>query len=259
MRPEADNTIGILNRAPQGVKLPGPLPSRRALLSYGNRAHATRAGDRGADAGTRETAVVTTAVQRFYRYHAYIYDWTRWMILHGRRRAVSALGLSPGADVLEIGCGTGLNFRLLHSELDPQRGRLVGLDFSGDMLRKAQRRVESRGWSNVELIQADATKMNLGRRFDGVLFAYSLTMIPDWPAALERAREHLKPNATLVVLDFGPFHGWGPLAPVMRGWLRSSHVETLRPYTDRIRELFPDTRVQHWLGGYNFTAIARNR
>ncbi len=202
---------------------------------------------------------MTTAVQRFYRYHAYIYDWTRWMILHGRRRAVAALGLTPGADVLEIGCGTGLNFRLLLSELDPQRGRLVGLDFSNDMLRQAQRRVEARGWSNVELLQADATKMNLGRRFDGVLFAYSLTMIPDWPAALERAREHLKPGATLVVLDFGPFHGWGPLAPAMRGWLRSSHVETLRPYTDRVRELFPDTQVQHWLGGYNFTAIARNR
>lgn len=198
-----------------------------------------------------------TTVQRFYRFHAYVYDGTRWMILHGRRRAVEQLGLAPESQVLEVGCGTGLNFRYALEHLDATRGRLTGLDFSADMLRIAQRRRSHHAWANVDLVQADATKMNLGRTFDGILFAYSLTMIPDWPAALERAREHLKPGGRLVVLDFGRFQRWGPLAPVMRTWLRLNHVDTLAGYEDRLRDLFAGLEITHWLGGYNFTAVGR--
>ncbi len=198
-----------------------------------------------------------TAVQRFYRYHALVYDSTRWMILHGRRRAVARLELRPDSQVLEVGCGTGLNFRYVLEQLDPPAGRLSGLDFSADMLRKAQRRIRARGWSNVDLIQADASTLALERRFDAVLFGYSLTMIPDWAAALEQAYEHLRPGGRLVVLDFGRFDGWGPLGALMRGWLRLNHVETLRPYERKLREIFGAVEVEPWLGGYNFTAVGR--
>ena len=212
-----------------------------------------------------EQTLEQSAVQRFYRYHAYIYDKTRWMILHGRRRAAERLGLRRDSSVLEVGCGTGLNFRYVLEHLDPQRGRLVGLDFSQDMLARAQHRVAARaakradglGWQNVELLQADATQMQLGRKFDAILFAYSLTMIPDWEAALRRAGEHLAPGGRVVVLDFSTFGGWGPLAPVMRWWLRSNHVETTRPYVAGLRRVFPALEVSERLGGYNFTAVGR--
>ena len=201
-------------------------------------------------------AAPTSSVQRFYRFHAYIYDWTRWMILHGRRRAVQRLGVAPGSEVLEIGCGTGLNFRFVIEALQ-NRGRLVGLDFSADMLKRAAKRDAAQQWNNVELIQADATKMALGRQFDAILFAYSLTMIPDWRASLRRAFEHLKPGGRLAVLDFGRFQYWGPFAPLMRGWLRANHVETLQPYADVLREVCGNAEVYSWFGGYNFTAVAR--
>lgn len=199
--------------------------------------------------------MASTSVQRFYRYHARVYDKTRWMILHSRREAVDHLQLTSDASVLEVGCGTGLNFRFVLDRLDGQRGHLTGLDFSADMLVQARNRVASRGWSNVDLVEGDASTMSLGRQFDGILFAYSLTMIPDWGAALERAREHLRPGGRLVVLDFSTFLGWGPLAPLMRLWLRSCHVETQRPYVDHLRTLFPALHVRHWLGGYNFIAV----
>lgn len=198
-----------------------------------------------------------TAVQSFYRYHARVYDWTRWTILHGRKRAVGRLELHSDSEVLEVGCGTGLNFRYILDQLDPERGRLVGLDFSSEMLRQARKRLAARGWNNVELIEADAARLDLGRRFDGILFAYSLTMIPDWQSAIERAREHLKPGGRLVVLDFGQFKRWGLLGAVMRLWLRLNHVETLRQYEDKLHEVFPDLDVYHWLGGYNLTAVGR--
>lgn len=199
----------------------------------------------------------TTAVQRFYRYHAYVYDYTRWMILHGRRRAVELMALNPDSQVVEVGCGTGLNFRYMLDVLDANRGRLIGLDFSADMLERAERRVAANGWGNVELMQADATTLSLGRKFDAIFFAYSLTMIPDWPKALERAYDHLKPGGCLAVLDFGKFSGWGPTGPLMRAWLRANHVETLQPYIETMERVCGRVDVVDWLGGYNFTAIAR--
>jgi len=200
-----------------------------------------------------------TAVQRFYRYHAYVYDGTRWVILHGRRRAVEMLALRPDSRVLEIGCGTGLNFRYMVERLDPEAGQLTGLDFSADMLRRAARRLDARGWHNVELVRGDAGKLALGRRFDGILFAYSLSMIPDWARALERAYEHLRPGGRLVVHDFGRFETWGLLGGLMRGWLRLNHVETRRPYAEKLRELCDSFELYRWLGGYNFTAVGQRR
>lgn len=157
--------------------------------------------------------------------------------------------------MLEVGCGTGLNFRHLLRPLDPDRGRLVGLDFSADMLRQAAKRVEACGYRNVQLVQGDATCMDLGEKFDGILLAYSLTMIPDWKAALERARAHLKPEGRLVVLDFGKFEGWGFLGGLPRGWLRMNHVEVRRPYLDAMDAMFEPLQVHRWFGGYNFTAV----
>jgi len=200
---------------------------------------------------------LSTAVQTFYRYHAHIYDWTRWTILRGRKRAVARLQLRSDSDVLEVGCGTGLNFRYVLDQLDPERGRLVGVDFSPDMLRRARKRVAAHGWGNVELVEADATELDLKRRFDGILFAFSLTLIPDWRAALDRAKQHLKPGGRLVVLDFGQFKNWGPLGALMRGWLRFHHVETVREYEDGLREVFQDLEVHHWLGDYGLTAVGR--
>src|SRR5262245_54883533 len=42
-----------------------------------------------------------------------------------RRRAVAALRLQPGQRVLDVGCGTGLNFRLLSEGVGPS-GLVVG-------------------------------------------------------------------------------------------------------------------------------------
>jgi len=178
-----------------------------------------------------------------------VYDSTRWMILHGRRAAVELLALRPDSQVLEIGCGTGLNFRRLLEKLDPARGVLTGLDFSADMLRRARRRIERRGWANVRLVLEDATCFSLPPRFDAVLFAYSLTMIPDWRAALERAYGHLRPGGRLVVLDFGRFQSWGPLGGLMRLWLRLNHVSTDRPYVEGLRSICGHVRARHGLGG----------
>lgn len=197
----------------------------------------------------------TTAVQRFYRYHAHVYDATRWLILPGRRAAVGALGLRPHSMVLEIGCGTGWNFPLVAEQLDPKQGHVVGLDFSEAMLAKARKRLSDKGLNNFELIHGDATDLRLDRRFDAVLFAYSLSMIDDWEVAIARAVEHLASSGRLVILDFGEFDAWGPAAPAIRAWLGLHHVRVRRPYLQALARRLNTLRVRRGLGGYFFMAV----
>ncbi len=199
------------------------------------------------------------AIQRFYRFHARIYDGTRWPFLYGRRRAAAALDLRPDSRVLEVGCGTGLNLRYILEYLDPDAGALVGVDYSPDMLAQAEKRIGARGWQNVALHQADAATLDLGRRFDAILFAFSVAVIPNWSAALERAYEHLTTGGRLVVLDFGRFERWGRVGALARWWLRRHHVETLGPYTERLAAIFGQIDVEQWLGGYGFLAVGQKR
>jgi S-adenosylmethionine-diacylgycerolhomoserine-N-methlytransferase len=139
--------------------------------------------------------------------------------------------------------------------MDSRRGRLVGLDFSRDMLRKAEKRKLEQGWKQVDLVCADATQMKFRETFDSILFAYSLTMIPAWEAALDAAFEHLNPGGRMVVLDFGTFDGWGPARKIALAWLGLHHVEVRRPHLDKLRALFPGLKVRFHFGGYNFLAV----
>src|ERR1700759_5167472 len=72
-----------------------------------------------------------------------------------RLRAVRALGLRAGDTVIDIACGTGLNFPLIQDAIGPG-GHLVGVDLTDAMLAQAQDRIAANGWGNVSLVQADA-------------------------------------------------------------------------------------------------------
>jgi ubiquinone/menaquinone biosynthesis C-methylase UbiE len=202
-------------------------------------------------------AVDDSAVRAFYRVQARVYDCTRWLFLFDRAWAVRKLRIMPGQTVMEIGCGTGLNLPLLRNAVGPS-GSVVGVDFSGDMLARAERKVERGGWRNVRLVQADATHLQLNAQCDVAFFAYSLTMIPDWRAALSRVLGHVRPGGRLGVLDFGDFAGWGRLARgVAAWWLRQSHVETQRSYIEALANCLADLEYYPRRGGYNFLAVGR--
>src|SRR5215813_9089883 len=98
--------------------------------------------------GTREYLIET------YRKKAKRYDITsRLYPVPGypqrtqRLRAVQALGLRTGDTVIDMACGTGLNFPLLQQAIGPG-GRILGVDLTDAMLTRAQARIEANGWSN---------------------------------------------------------------------------------------------------------------
>ena len=140
-----------------------------------------------------------------YARQRHIYDLTRKYYLLGRDRLIAGLALSPGAAVLEIGCGTGRN--LIAVARAYPSARLFGLDISDEMLTTARAKVAAAGLSaRIVLRQGDATSFDAAAlfgqpRFDRVFFSYTLSMIPDWQAALARGAAAAGERLSLV--DFG--------------------------------------------------------
>lgn len=140
-------------------------------------------------------------LESFYRGQAEDYDAFRRRLLPGRRELWDALPAPPGGRWCDLGGGTGSNLEFLDARLaDLEHVYIV--DLAPSLLDIARRRAERRGWSNVQTVCADVCELTLPEPVDVVTFSYSLTMIPDWFAAIERAWDLLRPGGWLGVVDF---------------------------------------------------------
>ena len=117
-----------------------------------------------------------------------------------RARAVNALGLRPGDSVVDIACGTGLNFSLIEQVIGPA-GRIVGVDLTDAMLSQAQQRIEANGWSNISLVQADAAAFDFPTEVDAILSTYALTQVPECGDVISRGATALSHGGRWAVLD----------------------------------------------------------
>lgn len=205
-------------------------------------------------------------MDRIYRHQRHIYDITRKYYLLGRDEMIAALDVPAGADVLEVGCGTGRNL-ILAARRCPS-AKFAGLDISAEMLATAEANLKRAGMDGkMTLARADATDFDpaalFGReKFDRIFVSYALSMIPDWRGALAQALDHLAPGGKLAIVDFGQqenLPGW--LRSLLRAWLRQFHVtprqelsraiaaEAMkRGFTWRVRPLY---RGYAWIGEVN--------
>jgi ubiquinone/menaquinone biosynthesis C-methylase UbiE len=181
--------------------------------------------DVGASAGdrTRERLIAT------YRKKAKHYDVTsRLYPVPGypqpeqRRRAVQALRLRPGDTVIDVACGTGLNFQLIEDVIGPE-GRIIGVDLTDAMLARAQARIEAKGWTNVSLIQADASRFDFPTEVEGVLSTYALSQVPECAAVIARGAAALSGGGRWVVLDL-------KLPDNTPHWLAKLGTATVQPF-----------------------------
>jgi ubiquinone/menaquinone biosynthesis C-methylase UbiE len=117
-----------------------------------------------------------------------------------RRRAVRALGLALGDTVVDIACGTGLNFPLVE-DLVGSEGRIIGVDMTDAMLAQAQLRIEANGWSNLSLVQADAAAFEFPTGVDAILSTYAMTQVPQCAQVITHGAAALSAGGRWVVLD----------------------------------------------------------
>jgi ubiquinone/menaquinone biosynthesis C-methylase UbiE len=117
-----------------------------------------------------------------------------------RRRAVQALGLRAGETVIDIACGTGLNFPLIEEVIGPD-GRIVGVDLTDAMLAHAQERIETNGWRNIGLVQSDAVDFDFATEVDAILSTYALSQVPECAEVIAHGAAALSGDGRWVVLD----------------------------------------------------------
>jgi demethylmenaquinone methyltransferase/2-methoxy-6-polyprenyl-1,4-benzoquinol methylase len=133
---------------------------------------------------------------------------------------VQALGLRPGDTVVDIACGTGLNFPLLEEAIGPG-GRIVGVDLTDAMLAHAQERVKTNGWRNISLVQADAADFDFPAEVDAILSTYALTQVPESAAVIAHGAAALSARGRLAVLDL-------KVPDNTPGWLAQFGTATVR-------------------------------
>ena len=139
-----------------------------------------------------------------------------------RRQAVQALRLRPGATVVDMACGTGLNFPLLEKAVGPG-GRIVGVDLTDAMLARAQDRIAKNGWSNISLVQSDAASFDFPAGVDAILSTYALTQVPGCADVIAHGAKALSGGGRWAVLDL-KVPGRTP------GWLTQLGTATVRPF-----------------------------
>jgi SAM-dependent methyltransferase len=133
---------------------------------------------------------------------AQAYDGTRaipiGVLEEACRRLIGRHLLSPGASVLDVGCGTGQITDVLH-----RAGcAVVGLDISAAMLRLARSRTP-----DVPVLVGSAYDLPFGDgTFDAAIVSKLFQHLRDWPAALRQIKRVLRPGGALVhVRDVGAF------------------------------------------------------
>lgn len=202
-------------------------------------------------------------IEHTYQNWAKVYDWLTPIYLLGnekrlREKTIGLLHLQPGETVLDIACGTGRNFALILEKIGPT-GRLIGVDYTPAMLTRARERVEREEWKNVELIQADAACIDLGRKFDAALCTLAISAIPNYRGALDRMAAHLKPGGWLAISDAQRSSGW---TGFLFNWLAdllaygAAAVSTRRPW-EILREMLGDFHYEEWFSGFFYVAGGR--
>lgn len=141
-------------------------------------------------------------LESFYAGQAEDYDRFRRRLLKGREEMYEKIDLPNGGRWVDMGGGTGGNLEFVADRINRLKQVSV-VDLSPSLLKRADQRIAQHDWENVRTVEADATTWQPDEGpVDVVTFSYSLTMIPDWFAAIDNALAMLKPGGRIGIVDF---------------------------------------------------------
>ena len=153
--------------------------------------------------------------------------------------------LPAGGTVVDCPCGAGPALRALRpgGAVD-----YVGVDLSPAMLRRARKRISSRGLTGAQLIEASATEIPLPEASADLFLSYwGLHCFEDPAAALVEAARILKPSGRLA----------GACFVLGRDSLRQRLL--VRPHTGDFGPIGTQDQVEDWLAAARFKLAATSR
>src|SRR5437867_3129004 len=131
----------------------------------------------------------------------------------------------PGAEVLEVGVGTGLSLAAY-----PTHCEVTGIHLAPEMLERAKQKAVENGWRHFRLLQMDALNLDFpDNAFDYVTSFHVISVVPDPVRMMQEIHRVCKPGGTVVIINhfrttkpvLGPLIG--ALDPLTRrlGWSAS--------------------------------------
>ena len=146
-------------------------------------------------------------MDNIYRYTRHVYDFTRKYYLLGRDKLIAGLNVKTGDHIIEIGCGTARNLVKM-AEANPH-AVFMGLDASEEMLKTAQKNLERACQEYCIPIKKgfaqnyDSKALFGMKKFQRIVFSYSLSMIPPWKESIDHALACLAKGGEIHIVDFG--------------------------------------------------------
>lgn len=123
--------------------------------------------------------------------------------LHKRWRAdtMKRMNVQPGTKALDVCCGTG-DWTIALAEKVGPNGKVVGLDFSKNMLKVGEEKVKDLNLEQVQLIHGNAMELPFeDNSFDYVTIGFGLRNVPDYLQVLKEMNRVLKPGGIGVCLE----------------------------------------------------------
>jgi ubiquinone/menaquinone biosynthesis C-methylase UbiE len=116
--------------------------------------------------------------------------------------------------VLDVGCGTGLSFSLLHDAVGAE-GRVIGVELSPEMAAKGRERITRHGWDNVSIVNTPAEEAEVSEEADAALFFLTHDVMRS-PPALERTLRPVRTGGRVVAFGAKLPPWWAsPLIPLV--------------------------------------------
>jgi demethylmenaquinone methyltransferase/2-methoxy-6-polyprenyl-1,4-benzoquinol methylase len=179
-----------------------------------------------------------------------IYYWHR---VFGRHT-----GLVPGDTALDVCTGTGDLARVLSGQVGPE-GKVVGLDFSPEMLAIARRKFEgSASYRNIVLVEGNALELPYpDASFGAASMGFALRNVSDLPRAIREMARVVRPGGRVLTLELSKppsrlvrvpyFFYFYRIVPILGRVVnrRAGRTGSIRPYTYLPASLvkFPDQQA----------------
>jgi len=126
-----------------------------------------------------------------------------------KAHAINASNLHAGDKVIVFCCGTGNDFPHILNKIG-KKGRILGVDFSPQMLNFAREKIHAEGWRNVELLEVDVTGFENRQAtfFDAGICTLGISIIPKYKKAYGNLLFHVRSGGEIIIGDMQLAASW---------------------------------------------------